>query len=114
MSAGDPSTRREALAIGAIAAGVLGLVVVPPLVRRLGPHPSESTCRALLERYGELTARALGETLDAAGREGAEAALREQALQPESIERCVRTMSAEAATCAMNAPTADELERCLQ
>ena len=114
MSPEPAETRREALAILVVVAGLATVVASPLLLRRFSAHPSEPTCRALLARYGELTARTLGETLDGPAREAAEDRLREQALAPESVARCTRAVSLEAAACAMAAPTADEVERCLQ
>lgn len=114
MSPERAETRREALAILVVIATLGAVVAGPPLLRRFSAHPSEPTCRAMLSRYGELTARTLGDTLDGPARETAEEQLREQALAPESIARCTRAVSLQEAACAMAAPTADEVERCLQ
>lgn len=114
MSPEPAATRRDALAILVIVVGLGAVAAGPLLVRRFSPHPSEPTCRAMLSRYGELTARTLDSALDGPEREAAAELLRDRALAQESIARCTQAVSLEAAACALAAPTADELERCLQ
>lgn len=83
------------------------------LVAACDEHISTEQCDALLDRYVELLAASDGREA------GAEELLRLQrearmraALDPE-FSRCTEEVSKRQLECAMRAPSADEIERCL-
>ena len=98
--------------LGAAAAIVLGcallVLVVRPLSRRLAARPTAEQCAALFQRRAEQVARAQGR----APRSDGDGAAPTTAT-PEAIARCVQTLTAEDARCALAASGADEFERCL-
>ena len=78
------------------------------------PHASLDECAALLDRYVELRVRARWP-------EGTEAWVREQQLatrakaaREPSFLACPQEVDRAEFACAMGAPTADELEKCLE
>jgi hypothetical protein len=98
--------------LGAAVAIVLGCVVlvlvVRPLSRRLAARPTAAQCTELFQRRAEQVARAQGGVTRSDGDGGPPAAA-----TPEAIARCVQTLTAEDARCALAASGADEFERCL-
>lgn len=107
-----PSARRREIAatlaiIGAIAAVLLGRGVV----RLASPRPSVERCRAVLERYTDLSAGAL--PTDGAHGEGA-APQQPKRASPSNAEiaRCADELTASEVDCAAHANDVDAFERC--
>ena len=99
-------TRGELGAAAAIVVGcVLLVAVVRPLSRRFAARPTAEQCAELFQRRAEQVARAQGKAKgDAAAAVTA---------SPDAIDRCLRSLTAEDARCALAASGADEFERCL-
>lgn len=98
-------SRAELAAAGAIVVGCVLLIGVGrPLSRRLAARPTAEQCAELFQRRAEQVARAQGK----AKVDGVPVTA-----PPDAIARCVRSLTAEDARCALAAGGADEFERCL-
>jgi len=100
------------LATLAIIGALLGVLAARAILRRLGPHPTEERCAAMLARYAEQQVRAadLSER-PSPPRAGPDGGLREPS--PADVASCARDLTASEVDCAMGSNNADELERCL-
>lgn len=111
-SAPRASTLRE---IGATLCilGALGAAVGAPVVTRLlGTKADDVVCAQLLDRYVELRLRASRPESTPA-----ELALAQNSARAENehgFARCPGEVTARQASCALEAPHADQFERCLQ
>jgi hypothetical protein len=109
----EPRARRRAdlLATFAIVGALAAIVIGKAALRRLGPHPSEGQCEALLERYAEHVRRAADPEAPpaAASSRGAPEPARRG-----KLARCTELLAPEEMTCAMSARGADEIERCIE
>jgi hypothetical protein len=107
-----PASRADVLATLAIVALVVGVVAGRSVLRRLSTHPSPAECAALLERYAELVARAVdpvpAPSAIARRKEAARVAARER-----GFSRCEAELTQAEVACALQAGSADDLERCL-
>jgi hypothetical protein len=109
----DRLARRHAVAAGLVIVAVLATVVGARVMARLAPKPSSEQCDKLVDRYlaqvqeqrgmhpGHELVRALDEAR--ASRDHAR-----------DVEDCTRKLTRAQVECGLNAPNADELERCVQ
>ena len=107
-----PPTRLEVLSTLAIIGGLLGVLGARAIIRRLGPHPSQALCAAMLERYADHQARA-AEIVERPTRHAAPAPDGGRKASPAEVARCARELTSDEVDCAMRSNNADELERCL-
>ena len=114
---------RATRAAGARLTAVAALATLAPLVPLAvgcAPRPDEAACRAMLDRYVEMSAR--GEpSLAGLGESAAADRVRElvvnkraQPVYARAVERCRSETSGGALACAMKAPTPNEWEACVQ
>ena len=108
-----PASRADVLATLAIVGAVLAFVAWEPLVRRLSSHPSADQCAALLDRYVEHVAYAVDPSPSSAAIAERRALARAAAQSRTAFARCEGELTLREVDCAMNAPNADTLERCL-
>ncbi|MGK4002313.1 hypothetical protein WMF31_06800 [Sorangium sp. So ce1036] len=107
-----PATRVDVLATLAIVLLVAGVVAGRAALRRLAPRPSPEACAALLDRYVELVLRAA--TPEPAPSMVAERqALARNAAGERGFARCEADLTRAEVACALEAGSADDLERCL-
>lgn len=105
--------RADALATLVLLGAFALAALVPALSRRLGPHPSQDECLALLDRYVEHLARARSESPRPSAVESWREAARKAASSSPTLSRCTELLTVDEAACAKSAPDADAFERCL-
>lgn len=105
------ATARALGATAAIVCLVSGAVIVHVLISAR-PIASEARCEALLDRFVELRVRADNPKASDYLVEQRKTEARASAEQSQSLERCRKGLTEEAAACADRATSADELERC--
>jgi len=77
-------------------------------------HATLAECEVLLDRYVELLVRDRDPKADEGSVARQKSATREKAAHDPSFAACPKEVSAHAFDCAMAAPNADELEKCLE
>jgi hypothetical protein len=107
-----PATRVDVLATLAIVLLVIGVLAGRAALRRAAPRPSAEACAALLDRYVELVLRAANPA-PAASEVAARTAMAREAAGKRGFVRCEADLTQAEVACALQAGTADDLERCL-
>ncbi|MDC0685861.1 MULTISPECIES: hypothetical protein [Sorangium] len=107
-----PATRADVLATLAIVLLVFGILVGRAALRRAAPRPSAEACAALLDRYVELVLRAANPE-PAASQVAERTAMAREAAGERGFVRCEADLTQAEVACALQAGTADDLERCL-
>jgi len=79
-----------------------------------GRHATLAECEILLDRYVELLVRDRDPKADEGSIARQKSATREKAARDPSFAACPKEVSARAFDCAMAAPNADELEKCIE
>jgi hypothetical protein len=95
-----------------VAAGAAAMVVV---VTGCGRPVAEEECRTLVERYAELLVKEEepGANPERVARVQAEARTAAEKNSAFELSTCTKKVSRRSYECAMNAPSVDEIERCL-
>jgi uncharacterized membrane protein len=93
---------------------VIALTVAPFVLAACDRHASRADCDALLDHYVELLARQRDPNVSADFVQKKQAEARALAPTSESFQQCPREVTKRGAACALQAPNADELERCLE
>jgi len=107
------ATRYELFATLLLIGLALMFVVSRPIIRRFSSHPSGQTCEALLDRYVEHVVHAIEPKPLPGELSLRRTEARALAAEAKTFASCSSYLTLAEVDCAMGAPNADELERCL-